>query len=419
MRLPAGWLAIPLFAILTTGLVVVVGNRSRMGGSGAHGTVFEVSPAGTEAYVSGLVLSRSGGDHGFQLPSGWAPTTGSSMFTSFDGNAATHRVDGNGSDLVRSLDSGQAAVFKAVGPAAAPNDQLRVEATSEANGTISGSVHNPGSNALVDVAVFAGERAVLIGTLPAGTSAPFELLDVTASAGIAPAAQVWSMDQRFGGPAMPIGPPMPTGVIRMDGAGVAETRGPGGFVGPGGPVGPAGGPDRPALPATTASQTADVGLWLEASVDNPLLTYGSVRAAGWRPDTTAPLELLGGRRIDRGRSAVTVAAPIEPAGPITDVTVRRKLTSLSGEVGPDGQTALFRFLLPPNSRPPNVDYELTIPVGMGSAEAWNGARWVSMQAPEGVSLLPSETVRSGVVLIRIDGLRALSFSAGLTVREQL
>ena len=216
-----------------------------------------------------------------------------------------------------------------------------------------------------------------------------------------------------------IGPPMPTGVIRMDGAGVAETRGPGGFVGPGGPVGPAGGPDRPALPATTASQAADVGLWLEASVDNPLLTYGSVRAAGWRSDTTAPLELLGGRRIDRGRSAVTVAAPIEPAGPITDVTVRRKLTSLSGEVGPDGQTALFRFLLPPNSRPANVDYELTIPVGMGSAEAWNGARWVSMQAPEGVSLLPSETVRSGVVLIRIDGLMALSFSAGLTVREQL
>ncbi|MFN0026849.1 MAG: hypothetical protein ACKV2O_06650 [Acidimicrobiales bacterium] len=414
-RLTAGWVAIPIFAVVVTGLVVVVGNRSRMGAAAAHGTVSEVFAAGTQAFMSGLVVARSGGDHGFQLPPGWKPTLGGSPFQRFDNNRATHRSDGEGGSLITSLDSGQATRLNAVGPVATPPDQLSVEATSDADGAVTGTVRNNGPEALIDVAVFAGERAILIGMLPAGGSAPFGLADVTTAAGIAPVSQVWSSDAAFafggGGPIRAFeAPPMPTTTIA---AGAAPG---GGFPGPGATRPP----QIPVMPLGVLSEVADVGLWVDAAVDNATLAYGSVRAVGWRKDTTAPLQLLGGGSIERGRSAITVAAPIKPQGRITDVTVRRKLTSVVmdavGGNAANGQGMSFRFLLPPGERPPSTDFELAIPVGVAWAEAWNGGRWMELQPRDGVASLPSDTVRGGAILVRIDSPPGFPV-AGLTVRE--
>lgn len=372
-RLPAGWAAIPALAVLTTGLVVVAGTRSRQGADAAHVTIYDTSAAGTRANVSTLVVARSGGRNGVRLPVGWSPAN-DALGWNFGGDRATQRIAGDGSELTRSLGSGQAALLSAAGPSAAPDGSLSVEATSAADGAVSGTVRNIGSIELVDVAVFSGERAVLVGTLAAGAAEPFELSRVTESAGISPADQVW------------------LGSSNQFGPGATVVFGP-----EGGPAGPRG---APAPVASLESTLADPALWNQAQPSQAVSkSYGIVTAAGWMR-AAAPLRTARGGSIRVGRAAVTVTAPVRPAGRVTDITVRRELVSQPNGFGPNGAASVtYRYLLPPETRSGAV-LEIVAPDGTESVEAWDGSQWQAVAVQGGTGALPSGSVRSGIVLVR-------------------
>jgi hypothetical protein len=378
-RLPAGWVTIPALSVLATALVLVAGARTRQGSSAAHGTVYELSPAGAEAHVTGLLVARSPGERGLMLPSGWTQSVSPFGF-GFDGTAMNMRYTDRGSTLSRPLASGQATTLSAIGPVPAPTDRLSVTATSKADGEVTGTVRNTGSTDLVDVAVFADRKGVLVGPLAAGTEKPFAIDKASANFGNGPASQVWqSSNGQFGqfGFATTAAP-FPTDVQIV----VEQSTTP------------------------PEPQVADLALWSQYSVDRAAgRDRGLVQATGWRRNATAPVTTLGGAAITAGRIAVTVEGPIVASGAITDVSVKREW--IGGDTqpnGPDGFDAVLRFTLPNAS--PRV-LELTT-ISDAKTSIWNGTSWVDVTSSTGTALVPAGAVIHGVILVRT----TLSFGGG-------
>jgi hypothetical protein len=395
-RLPAGWLTIPALSLLATALVLVAGARTRQGSSAAHGSVYELSPAGAEAHVTGLVIARSPGERGLALPAGWTQSVSPFGF-GFDGTPLTMRYTDRGATLSRPLGSGQAATLSAVGPSNAPTDQLSVTATSKANGEVTGTVRNTGSTELADVAVFAERKGLLIGPLAPGAEKPFAIDRATANFGAGPAAQVWQAtgDPRFGGFA------------------VATTAAPFGSDAP--PAEPTAPPPEP--------QVADLALWSQFTSGRMTgRDRGSVRATGWRRNATAPVTTLNGAAITAGRIAVTVEGPIIPSGAITDIAVKREW--IAGDTQPDGNGALsltMRFTLPDNADTARA-FDLTGAAGL-DATIWDGTAWQAVTRTDGVAAVPAAAFGTGVILVRakasLNGPGGFGNFSGLAIQEHV
>lgn len=386
-RLTMAWVAIPALALVSTGLVVAAGDRTRQGQDAAHSTIVSVSPASAMADTLGLVVARSGGTQGLKLPNEWSMSDSDAGFWwGFQDGAATLKHTDSGSEMVRSLSSGQATTLRASGPVAPSPDSLQVEASSDDDGRVTGTVKNTGSADLADVAVFAGRQAVLVGTLAAGASAPFELTRVATDVGMFPIDQVWrdpNANQAFWRDGPAVAAPFPA-----EGEPVPATFAP------------------PPVPQPSA--LADPASWaIWAASHDVGRAFGTVRVVGWRTAVAAPVTTLGGEPITAGRIAVTTLAPVTPLGRITDVSVRRELIDMA-DPGQDGEApATLRFLLPPVDRPIKP-LQITTPPGISRLEVWDGTAWTSLDMDQEVAPVPAIAVRGNAVLIRT----AVSFQFG-------
>ena len=65
------WVAIPLLAVGSTGVVFTTGSSLRRSLSSAQVTVYETGPSGTVATTWSLLANKQGGDVGVTLPDGW------------------------------------------------------------------------------------------------------------------------------------------------------------------------------------------------------------------------------------------------------------------------------------------------------------------------------------------------------------
>jgi hypothetical protein len=395
-RLPAGWIAIPALALLGTGLVIFAGQKTRQGASAAHGTIYEVSPGGTDAHVTALVMARSPGERGVRLPAGWLPTVSPFGFGfGFDGTALKQRYTDEGSALGRQLASGQAATMAAAGPIGAPADRLAVEAKSSTNGQVTGIVRNSGSTDLADVAVFADAKAILIGSLAAGTEKSFTIDRATiGSSSGGPASQVWRADINN-----PFGPQFATTAA---------------------PFGPDGAPQTDDTPAPPEPAAADLATWSQFTVGRSLgRDRGTVRATGWRMNAKAPITTLGGSPIVAGRIAVTVEAPIIPTGPVTDVSVKREW--IQGDTQPDQQGRIgstIRFTLPPIADNDSRPLEFAAAT-LTAVTVWNGTAWVELSGKGDRIPVPVEAIDHGVVLVKTTlNLGNAGGASDLAIRER-
>jgi hypothetical protein len=237
-------------------------------------------------------------------------------------------------------------------------------------------VRNTGSTDLADVAVFADSKAILIGSLSAGSEKAFTIDRATVgSASGGPAAQVWrrTINGQFG-------PQFATTMA---------------------PFGQGGASPTDSTPEPPEPAAADLTMWSQFTVARSLgRDRGTVRATGWRLHAKAPITTLGGGSIDAGRIAVTVEAPIIPTGPVTDLSVKREW--IQGDTQPDQQgtiAATMRFTLPPladiERRP--LEFSATT---LNSITVWNGTAWVELQATGNAVALPVGALDHGVVLVK-------------------
>ncbi|HEX2118317.1 MAG TPA: hypothetical protein VHF91_03970, partial [Acidimicrobiales bacterium] len=259
-------------------------------------------------------------------PSGWS----NGPFTNVGQSGAvptvvTHTPDGP--EVRLPLEAGQFGVVHAAGPVPAlDGGGLRVTATADAAGRISGTVHNPTPFRLEEVAIFTGSDATMLGTLDAGERRGFALLN--------------------------------TGQF-ADGAEFRVWAGPGpGF---GGPV----------------QGTADFGLWeaATAAAGPNFRAPGAVVAAGWTR-AFEPEIRLGSRTVrPEGRTLVVAREQVgaAPEASLAASVHREVVRDPFANRFPGGRPAgtVVRFILPDGADTSN----LVLRSPFGAAELWEDGAW--------------------------------------------
>jgi hypothetical protein len=366
-RLTLAWIAVPVVALLTAGLVTVTGSRLRTGVEPVAASVVETWPGGGRAMVNLLVTSRSGGETGAEMPDHWSLLRGEDF-----GSGRTMQVMGDrGSAALVALEPGQATMLSMSGPASLPgaNDGLALTARSDKDGEATGTVRNTLDVTLTDVAVFVANSVVLVGELAPGAEQPWTVRGTDRFELVPLFPQVWG-DADFGF----------------------------GF-GFGGNVA-----------AAPASGNVDLGTWgLWASQRRSALRQsGLARAVGWTDELAQPVVATGGDEVE-GRSAVTSVVPIQATGDhITDVTVRSSIVRAPSFIaGPVGdERVVVRYVLPPVTPAGSVSsLGLLVPRWVGGIEVWNGTEWVERDTGDGDAdawvPLPSGAVQDGTVHARV------------------
>jgi hypothetical protein len=226
------WVAVPLLAVGSTGVVFATGSSFRRSLASVQVTVYETGPAGTTATSWSLLANRDGGEVGVALPEGWV--AGESLpdemiAMGIESRTATRTVAGpGGSDaeaLVETPVAGYGAV-QARGAVSGMDDALVVTATSDAEGLIHGTVRNRLDVTLDEVAVFAGRMGVVdVGTLGPGDEAEYTIENATVFAwGQSVEQSVWPVPEMgwdVGPGPIPLPAPMPM-PIPDDGGGVVQ-----------------------------------------------------------------------------------------------------------------------------------------------------------------------------------------------------
>jgi hypothetical protein len=180
-REPMLWLVLPALALLTTGVVYVLGQAIRDETSTAHGTLIADLP--TERNVSSqvLVTAPNGGTAGVTLGEGWRPVRVTSEEMFFDGpfgqNTQSEAVL-RGNDLSIDLPPGGVGVVGAetAEEAVAPSWSYELEADG---GDLVGTVTNLTVHDLEDAFVSSGSGFDRIGSVGAGESVEITLRNVS------------------------------------------------------------------------------------------------------------------------------------------------------------------------------------------------------------------------------------------------
>ena len=198
------WVAIPLLAVGSTGVVFTAGSSLRRSLSSAQVTVYETGPSGTVATTWSLLANKQGGEVGVTLPEGWvAGGSNDAMDMAvpdvvFRGDAniaiaggvgvpgrtepvrVASGAGGAGAEALVSSPVAGYGTVEARGPVTDMDDALVVTASSDAEGVVHGTVRNRLGVALDEVAVFAGRTGVVdVGTLGAGEEREFTIENAT------------------------------------------------------------------------------------------------------------------------------------------------------------------------------------------------------------------------------------------------
>lgn len=317
------WVAIPLVAILFSSGSYVVGRNIRKATQLVHATVLSSGPAGPSATSYLGVFSRSGETARIGFPAGW--TSGSFAHLGQAAGASLFTRTPEGPDARLPLEAGQFGMVHASGPAPGMGG-LEITSTLEPGGRIAGSVRNPTSFRLDDVAVFAGSTASLVGQLAPGEERAFAVAGAGAG-------------------------------LRMDGGGGAEFQ-----VWAG-------------LRTQSPDEAADFGLWHAALRDGGLnfLSPDAVVAAGWTRDFVPDVRVGGRTARPEGRTLVLGRTQLVPSaqGPARPAARRDIVRDPFANRGRGGGGSVVRFVLPAGADTSKL--VLTSP--FGAAELWQDGGW--------------------------------------------
>ena len=388
------WVAVPLVAVLFSSSSYVVGRNLRKATQLVHATVMSSGPGGPSATSYLGVFSRGGETARIGFPNGW--TGGAFADTGQAASATLVTRTPDGLDARVPLEAGQFAMVHATGPAPGGGG-LEVSAVLEAGGRLTGSVRNPTSFRLDDVAVFVGSTASIVGGLAPGEEQSFVLPN--------------------------------QGQLRMNGGPGPEFQVWGRFRGMG------------------AEAPADFGLWHAAMRSGGLnfLTPDAIVAAGWTREFVPDVR-VGGRTVrPEGRTVVIGRQQLTPpAQGQASVAVRRDIVrDPFANRGPGGSRtagAVVRFVLPDGAD----TARLVLSSPFGPPEIWQDGGWrtagcddpscrgpvgagPAMACPAGVErcpppvmmgraggsewTVPATSVRDGVIYVRIQA--PASFDQGM------
>lgn len=354
-RLTLGWVAIPVLALLTTGAIVVAGNRYRAAGNPATATFVEDTPVGALTLTNVLTFSRNGGERDVDLPARWHLDASGDFYTGQFGTGGelVGAADGTRRFELR-LDAGQVTTTTFAGE----TDPVGLVLTAAlADGEVAGTVTNATSLRLRDVVVFAGNDSATVRELEAGATAD------------------WSVSA-----------PRDVGLFLNR----AQRAWLGQFGGPPGPP--------------QDDQLVEFGIYGAASLKWELYPTGMARAVGWTEDLPTVLD-AGDDPSDR--AAVSVLAPIEANGTPPGVTTTRvaivRSPNAPGNNGV-GTDQVYRYVLAPDAEldgPGTLTLTAPDDTVVSELAFWDGTEWIESTLGEDVAV-PAAAVREGVVLVRTE-----------------
>lgn len=350
------WVAIPLVAVLFSSGTYAVGRNLRNANHLVHASVVSSGPSGPMATTYVGVFSRRGGNAEVGFPAGWS----SGGFVDPSQSAATPTLvtsTPDGPEARLPLDAGQFGMVHAIGPAAGAAG-LEITASGDRGGRISGTVRNPTSFALYDVAVFAGSSATVVGGLGPGEQRAFAIPNAAMARGDGqPELRVWPR-----------------------------------------------GPDDARFPT-------DIRLW-QSALQAGGVNYrgpGAVVAAGWTRDFAPEVRLDGETTRPEGRTMVLGRVGLDASadGPL-ELTARRDVVRdpFGSHLGPGGggggggggSGSVVRFVLPEGAD----TSKLVLRNPFGSAELWQDGSW-RPAACEGGNCRPVDRRGGAVVTCSSDG----------------
>ncbi len=383
-REPLLWLALPVLAIVVTGVLYGVGRQLRDAASTAHASI-AVDVGGRQysaSYV--LVTSPHGGSAGVTLAPGWSPLTitGSGLevgFDSFGPDVAVSSAGGSvGSDrrLLLDLEPGGIGIVPAQASAPASGSAFSVTTRIEDNVLVA-DVVNQSPYHLHEVVIGTSGDA----RKRAESMAPGESWSVRLPLGV-----------RFGG----FGDPFFEQV--MWGASLFEDE----FLEEGGS-----GPDDPAQGRTSP---AILGDFLIANLH--LRRDGLISVVGWTREPEGPLKTHNGETVETGSTALMTVQRYDTAGSdgSNEVSVLRDHSETSvidepGVGGCAGPSVTLRIGLVGGFATGEIPVLDLFRSRVTSLDVWVGDSWVpaglSELAPDSVIELPAESVVDDAVHVRL------------------
>ena len=356
-----GWIMVPVAALCFAAVFWAFGSSFRNSAKTAHGTIVEVAPRGTVATTFSLLHSSGGGRDSISLPPGW-----STVSSRTEGQRSVlDIVDGPAGSIASiKLDAGGFSVLGASGTLPQLDDALEVQAWSPGTGRVTGVVTNNLPVDLHEVAVFADQAGINVGTVPAGSAVEFDYSGRVANPFVGEPIEfrIWN-----------------------------DAIAPNFF-----------GEDRPYDPGSV-----NLGLWSELNARWSLnsRSVGQVVVAAWTDELASPLDA----EVHAGRTLLVARDAIRPdGGVVSNVAVPRDIVRGPGALGSDfrirdgwGGGAMFRFVLPADARPD--EFVLAVPRGQRRIELWTGAEWrhVDLEANRrAVFRLPPESIDDGRVYMK-------------------
>jgi len=366
-REPLLWLAVPALAVVVSVGIWGSGRFFRQGTSGSHVTVIGTSGSGSQTVSDYMISSSGGGFTGIELADGWEQATngiGSWDWRFREAGFARPTVQGNriGADVP------PAGVVVARAESETPvADGWQVDLTVDGS-DISGTLVNNTPYDLEEVSVFSGDQIRLLDRVDSGETAEFQLDGV-------------SMPALWDDP-----------VQRRLSAGGGRT---------------------------SSASPAALQQWMSAS--GLRARTGQITAIGWTAEAAAPLQAIGGRTVDKGRTGFVSSfsvAQLDASGSIGGASVRSRIVDIrwSEEFGGGGMVAIDRrgqfegevqtvtYDLPPGAE--STDLVVEVPQGVSAMDIWVGDGWfdagIGLAAPGDVLLrIPPEGVIDGTVYLRV------------------
>jgi hypothetical protein len=365
-REPLLWLAVPALAVLVSVGIWGSGRFFRQGTSGSHVTVIGTSGSGSQAQSDYMVSSSGGGFTGIELADGWEQAThglNSWDWRFREAGFARPTLQGNrvGADVPP---AGVVVARAASDEPVAPS--WRIELLVEGS-DITGTVTNTSAYDLEQVSIFSGDQIRGLDAVDSGETVEFRLDDVSIPA-------LWDD---------PVQRRLSIG----------------------------GGRDNPSSPAALQQWMSNRGLQART---------GQITVVGWTAQAPAPLQTIGGRAIDKGRTGYVssfAVAQLDRGESIGGPSVRSRIVDLRWSEEPggrmvaidrrgqfEGEIQTLIYDLPPGAGGDNLVLE--VPAAVSAMDIWVDNGWVDAGigvAPSGELLLriPPGAVVDGSVYLRV------------------
>jgi hypothetical protein len=347
--------AVPLVAVLFTGVAFTAGSSLRGDARAAHGSLVQASPLGDRAVSYLGLVSRDGHDPTALFPDGWQAggldqraLAGGFFEGGPDGPPVTPvAVEGDdGRPGVRlPLSSGDFGVVSGRGRLEG-DSPLTVTATAAADGTVSGTVTSSADFDLEKVIVVVAGHVADVGDVPAGGEAEWS---IDTAGGDSTRGDPWSAIEEPWSEA----------------------------------IGQNSDPDPDSI-VNYAVYAAELGGGIDAYPPGVAVAAGWT--TGWSPPVDVGSGVVGGRTGVVARGLVTSAPGAVPAA-----AVRREFVRGPGatrfdppiEIADwgDARGAVARFTLPAGADPA-TPLVLDASAGVVQAEVWDGQAWVLIELAE-------------------------------------